>query len=129
LWRSERPSKLELGEPHRVNRVFQYEITNLMEDPTHLVDITKQWPKVKRALKCHRSQIERDSNYLVLLADRTLTRGRGITNPTDVNNGLDELWNKQLEELYLDADLAMKHYIDFGKRAESLKAASLRKFW
>ena len=133
VWRAERPWKSELGRPHRTQRIFQYEITNVMEEPTHLVDITKQWGKVKEAMKCHESQILRDNNYLITLSDRTLTRGKGISDPMVVNQRLDDLWyrivDEELDITPYDADVALKHYIDFGKRAEAFKAASLQKFW
>ena len=55
IWRSERPSRPELGMPYSVPRTFQYEITNLMNGPTHLIDITGEpWAMVKKAMACPR---------------------------------------------------------------------------
>lgn len=130
-FRAERPSHPELGKPHRVDRLFQYEIMNLMEDPTHLIDITGEpWEKVKEALKCHKSQIERDLGYLVRISWRTLLRGAGISNATEINEVLNKLWENQLENSNkFDADKALQDYILKAKRAEALKATGLPKFW
>jgi LmbE family N-acetylglucosaminyl deacetylase len=127
VWRSERPSRQELGEPHRVPRVFQYEITNLMNGPTHLIDITGEpWKKVKEALTCHKSQVEKDLGYNLILSTRTLVRGLGISEPTNINKVMSE----RIEDSK-DADKILASYVlnPNAKRAEALKATELRKFW
>jgi LmbE family N-acetylglucosaminyl deacetylase len=127
IWRSERNFQLELGKPHTVPRVFQYEITNLLEDPTHLIDITGEpWENVKKTMAVHKSQIERDLGYQLVLNARTLIRGLGISGHLEIN----EILNEDKENK-TDSDKAITNYIASkkAKRAEALKATPLRKFW
>jgi N-acetylglucosamine malate deacetylase 1 len=127
IWRSERNSQLELGKPCTVQKIFQYEITNLLEDPTHLVDISGEaWENVKKTISAHKSQMERDQGYQLVLATRTLIRGFGISDHLEINKILSER-----QENKTDADKAIINYMASkkAKRAEALKATPLRKFW
>jgi LmbE family N-acetylglucosaminyl deacetylase len=131
---SESPSQPDLGNPHLIKRLFEYEIMNLMNNPTQWIDITGEpWEKVNDALLCHESQIEKDPAYLSRIALRTILRGGQMSSREEYSNAVknvNELWKKQIENFGITpADRQLIQYIPHARRAEVLKASAVPKFW
>jgi LmbE family N-acetylglucosaminyl deacetylase len=78
-WRAGRPNHPELGKPHNVNMIVEYETVSEMENPTHLVLVDDDTLKIGRtALRIYQSQLARDPTYATRWEARLRRRGGSV---------------------------------------------------
>jgi len=74
VWKSNEDIHPELGERHKVNDLWCFEITDLIY-PTYYVDITETYEEKIRAFHCYESQSDIVENYKNLMDGLTKVRG------------------------------------------------------
>lgn len=75
-----RPLALELGEPWRAQALFHFEVLHPFT-PTHIVDITAQYDRVREAFRCYTSQHAVIPHTFQHLDALTALRGAAIGAP------------------------------------------------